>query len=263
MSDTERHLGARDRWPEVLWLIRHGQSAGNVARDAADAAGDLRIALDHRDVDVPLSELGRRQARALGHWFASGKEQGQPEAILCSPYVRAVQTAEIFRDAGGCAADLRICVDERLREKEFGILDGLTVRGIHHDHPEQAEFRRVLGKFYHRPPGGESWVDVIFRLRALLDTISLHYAGKRVMIMAHQVVVLCMRYIVENMTEADILAIDKAGDVANCAVTEYVIDPAGKGDRGLMLAHYNRITPMVREGTETTRAPDRMVAARG
>ena len=43
-----------ERWPEVLWLIRHGQSAGNVARDAADAAGDLRIALDHRDVDVPF-----------------------------------------------------------------------------------------------------------------------------------------------------------------------------------------------------------------
>ncbi|MFN3459230.1 MAG: phosphoglycerate mutase family protein, partial [Novosphingobium sp.] len=82
-----------ERWPEVLWLIRHGQSAGNVARDAADAAGDLRIALDHRDVDVPLSPLGQRQARALGHWFAQGEEGERPEVILASPYVRAVQTA--------------------------------------------------------------------------------------------------------------------------------------------------------------------------
>lgn len=263
MTRTKLHRADRERWPEVLWLIRHGQSAGNVARDAADAAGDLRIALDHRDVDVPLSDLGRRQARALGHWFAGGAEHGRPDVILASPYVRAVQTAEIFRDEGGCAPDLRICVDERLREKEFGILDGLTTLGIRHHQPEQAEFRRLLGKFYHRPPGGESWVDVIFRLRAVLDTVSLHYAGKRVMIVAHQVVVLCMRYVLEHMTEAEILAIDKAADVANCAVTEYRLDPTAGSDGELVLEHYNTVAPMVREGTEATRAPDRMVAARG
>jgi len=53
------------RWPSMLWLIRHGQSAGNVARDMAHANGMARIALDHRDVDVPLSSLGMEQARAL------------------------------------------------------------------------------------------------------------------------------------------------------------------------------------------------------
>lgn len=252
-----------ERWPEVLWLIRHGQSAGNVARDAADAAGDLRIALDHRDVDVPLSDLGRAQARALGHWFANGEEGERPDVILASPYIRAVQTAEIFREAGGCAGDLRICIDERLREKEFGVLDGLTTAGIHHYQPDQAEFRRVLGKFYHRPPGGESWVDVIFRLRALLDTVSLHYAGRRVMIVAHQVVVLCMRYVIEHLSEAEVLSIDKAGDIANCAITQYRLEHSAKGDGELVLEHFNMVAPMVREGTESTREPDRMVAARG
>ncbi|WP_244857807.1 histidine phosphatase family protein [Sphingopyxis granuli] len=62
------------RWPSILWVVRYGQSSGNVARDAADAAGDLRIALDHRDVDVPLSRLGEEQSRALGEWFAEGQE---------------------------------------------------------------------------------------------------------------------------------------------------------------------------------------------
>jgi broad specificity phosphatase PhoE len=248
------------RWPEALWLIRHGQSAGNVARDAAHDSGMHRIALEHRDVDVPLSDRGRSQALALGRWFADGEEGQRPEVILCSPYVRAVQTAELFREAGGCAPDLRICTDERLREKEFGVLDGLTTLGVRELQPEQAQFREVLGKFYHRPPGGESWVDVIFRLRAVLDTISLHYAGKRVMIVAHQVVVLCMRYVLEHMSEADILGIDAQGDVANCSVTQYRLDAAGEQ---LELQRYNAVAPIVQEGAEPTREPDQMVAARG
>lgn len=251
------------RWPSVLWIVRHGQSAGNVARDQATAAGELRIPLTHRDVDVPLSELGRQQARALGHWFASAHEAGRPEVLLTSPYVRAMETARIFRDSGGCPIDETICCDERLREKEFGILDGLTTLGIRHQFPEQAEFRALLGKFYHRPPGGESWADVIFRLRALMDTVSLHYGGQRVMIVAHQVVVLCLRYIIENLTEAEILAIDREADVANCAITEYRFDPAQGRDGNLVLARYNVTAPMEAEATPVTKAPDAMVAARG
>lgn len=251
------------RWPEVLWLIRHGQSAGNVARDVAHQSGEHRIALDRRDVDVPLSALGMEQAEALGRWFEHEDQRDRPEVILCSPYVRAVQTAELFREASGSGPDLCICIDERLREKEFGILDGLTTMGIHKLQPDQAEFRKLLGKFYHRPPGGESWVDVIFRLRAVMDTISLHYAGKRVMIVAHQVVVLCMRYVLEHMTEAQILAIDAQGDVANCGVTQYRFDPqAGQGG-GLVLDSYNAVAPLDRDGTRATSEPDKMVAARG
>lgn len=251
------------RWPSVLWIVRHGQSAGNVARDEATAAGLARIALTHRDVDVPLSALGREQAAALGRWFASAHEDGRPDVLLASPYARAVETAEIFRAHGGCPSEERICLDERLREKEFGILDGLTTAGIRELQPEQAAFRKLLGKFYHRPPGGESWADVIFRLRALMDTVSLHYGGRRVMIVAHQVVVLCLRYIVEKMTEAEILAIDRQADVANCAITEYRFDPANGHDGTLVLARYNVIAPMEHDATPVTAEPDQMVAARG
>ena len=249
------------RWPSVLWVVRHGESAGNVARDLAHAQGAVRIDLQERDVDVPLSELGREQAASLGKWFADQPEQ--PEVLLASPYLRAQQTAEIFREMGGCAADETICSDERLREKEFGILDGLTTDGVAHLLPEQAKFRQLLGKFYHRPPGGESWCDVIFRLRSLLDTVSLHYGERRVMIVAHQVVVLCLRYIIENLSEAEILAIDRKGDVANCGVTEYRFNPSAGKDGALELATYNIAAPLVEDATQVTAAPDRIVAARG
>jgi broad specificity phosphatase PhoE len=251
-------------WPERLWIVRHGESAGNVARDAAHAAGAARIAIGTRDVDVPLSERGEEQARALGQWFARGEAHGRPDVLLASPYLRAMDTARLFRENGGTAfPDEPICIDERLREKEFGILDGLTTSGITQLLPEQAEFRRLLGKFYHRPPGGESWCDVIFRLRSLMDTVGLHYGERRVMIVAHQVVVLCLRYVIERMSEAEILEIDRQGDVANCSVTEYRFDPTQGRDGGLSLVRYNETAPVEESTVSVTSEPDRSAGVRG
>jgi len=245
--------GPSSGWPECLWIVRHGESAGNVARDLADQHGLERIDIGGRDVDVPLSDRGREQATALGRWFRDQPER--PDVLLASPYARAMQTAQLFRDAGGCDADLAIPADERLREKEFGILDGLTRRGIEALHPDQAAFRASLGKFYHRPPGGEAWCDVILRLRSLMDTIALHHGGRRLMIVAHQVVVLCLRYVLEDMDEARILAIDAEGDVANCSVTEYRRDPDASEGRGrLMLVRYNQTAP-VAAGADVTTEP--------
>lgn len=251
------------RWPSTLWIVRHGESAGNVARYEADAAGEHRIALNARDVDVPLSARGEEQARALGRWFARGEADGRPEVALASPYLRARDTARLFREAGGCAPDEPIRLDERLREKEFGVLDGLTTAGIRALEPDQAALRRLLGKFYHRPPGGESWCDVIFRLRSLMDTVALHHPGERVMIVAHQVVVLCLRYLIEEMTEEEILAVDRAGEVANCSVTEYRFDPAHGRNGGLALTRYNETAPVEESPVAVTDAPDAMVGLRG
>jgi broad specificity phosphatase PhoE len=251
------------RWPSTLWIVRHGQSAGNVARDAADAAGLGRIDIADRDMDVALSTLGEEQAQALGRWLASLPPDERPRTLMTSPYRRAIQTSQAIRDAGGMVApDCKFCIDERLREKEFGVLDRLTRVGIEARFPEQAEFRRLLGKFYHRPPGGESWCDVILRLRSVLDTISLHHGGDRVMIVAHQVVVLCLRYLLESLTEDQILAIDRQADIANCGVTEYRFDPDCGPDGGLKLTRYNFTAPLEEQAAPVTAEPDANVAAR-
>ena len=253
----------QQRWPERLWIVRHGESAGNVARQVAYDAGHARIDIAGRDVDVPLSPLGERQSRALGHWFAALPGHERPEVVLSSPYLRARRTADLVHEGGGLAPGPdEFLVDERLREKEFGVLDGLTRRGIEQHLPEEAAIRRSLGKFYHRPPGGESWCDVILRLRSALDTISLHHGGRRVLIVGHQVVVLCLRYLIENLSEAQILAIDREADVANCAVTEYGFD-AGRGPSGgLALRRFNFVAALEREGTPVTAAPDASTADR-
>ena len=245
------------RWPDTLWIVRHGESSGNVARDLAHRAGATRIDVPGRDVDVPLSPLGEAQSRSLGRWFGTMPEASRPEVVLCSPYRRARQTAGLVHDAGGLpVAPDDFVIDERLREKEFGVLDGLTSRGIRDVMPDQAEFRRLLGKFYHRPPGGESWCDVILRLRSALDTISLHHGGRRVIVVGHQVVVLCLRYLLENMTEEQILAVAREGDVPNCGITEYRFDPSTGPTGSLRLARYNFVAPLEREGTPVTAEPD-------
>jgi probable phosphoglycerate mutase len=183
--------------------------------------------------------------------------------VLSSPYLRARRTAEIVQAGGGLHVDVTdFVVDERLREKEFGILDRLTGDGIRVHHPDQSDLRRVLGKFYHRPPGGESWCDVVLRLRSAMDTVGLHHGGRRVLIVGHQVVVLCLRYLLENMTEAEVLAVDAEADVANCGVTEYRFDPAVGKDGHLILHRYNFVAPLEIAGTPVTAEPDAPVAAR-
>ncbi len=239
--------------PCELRLIRHAESAGNVARAAALASGAPVIDIALRDCDVPLSQLGERQAAALGRWWARNLQQ--MDVIFCSPYVRAQETASIALRSADWSVP--VVVDERLREKEFGLLDRLTRAGIEAQFPEQAEMRRRLGKFYYRPPGGESWTDVILRLRSIFDEICSEYADRRVAVVAHQVNVLCFRYVLERLDEKELLAIDRAGDVANCSVTTYLADRA-RG--GLVLESYNVVAPLEEAGETVTASPDVPIA---
>ncbi|MEO7494562.1 MAG: histidine phosphatase family protein [Massilia sp.] len=240
------------KWPQDIWLVRHGQSAGNVARDAAEAAAGLLIDIAERDVDVPLSELGVRQAQALAGWFGAMPPAERPSVVLHSPYARAAETARIIMAGMRDGATLVSIGDERLREKEFGILDRLTVLGISHKYPELHEQRQHVGKFYFRPPGGESWCDVILRLRSLLDTVTREYARERVLIVGHQVTVNCFRYLLERLDEASILAYDRAGDVPNCSVTSYRFDPAQGRNGKLALGLVNFVAPLEDSGTPVT-----------
>lgn len=246
-----------EQLPETLWIVRHGQSAGNVARDAAEASGLELIDLSWRDIDVPLSDLGQRQSIALGEWFSRQPTSARPDVILCSPYLRAHDTAKLVASHSGIS-DVQIRVDERLREKEFGILDRLTTHGIRQQYPQLHEQRGHVGKFYFRPPGGESWCDVILRLRSLHEMIAREYVGKRVLVVAHQVVVNCTRYLIEQLDEKQILDLDRQGDVPNCAVTIYrkrhidnvVASPV------LQLEQANFLAPLQEAAAAVTVAPD-------
>jgi len=245
------------KWPQVLWIVRHGQSAGNVAREAAEAAARPLIDIATRDMDTPLSALGERQARALGHWFGEMPLECRPTVVLSSPYLRALQTTRLVLEVAGIDAEgLTVQADERLREKEFGVLDRLTKVGIRQKYPELSEQRTHVGKFYFRPPGGESWCDVLLRLRSILDTMTREYRRQRVLIVGHQVIVNCVRYLLERMDETQIMSIDKLADVPNCSVTSYEFDPSAGRAGKLLPRLVNFVAPLLEAGTPVTAAPD-------
>ena len=207
--------------PTELWLLRHGQSLGNVARDRTRDADDEMLDIAERDMDVPLSDLGIRQANAFGQWLAT--QPLPPEVVLASPYVRAAQTARIAIAAA--ELDVTLHLDERLRERELGVLDLLTTHGVATRYPIEAERRRRLGKFYHRPPGGESWVDVALRIRSLRDSLAREHLDKRVLLVTHEVVIVVWRYLIEHLDEAAALALSRDQPLPNCSLTRYVRAP--------------------------------------
>jgi broad specificity phosphatase PhoE len=96
----------------------------------------------------------------------------------------------------------------------------------------------------------------------VLDTMTREYSRERVLIVAHQVIVNCFRYLLERMDEATILTQDRSGDVPNCSVTSYAFDPTlGKrGKLGVRLVNF--VAPLEDSGTPVTVAKDQPTAAK-
>jgi broad specificity phosphatase PhoE len=238
-----------------LWLLRHGQSLGNIANDSARLHPVERLDIAERDMDVPLSGLGREQAGAFGRWLASEPSHAVPDAVVTSPYVRAAQTAAIVLGAAGL--DVEIVRDERLREREFGILDLLTHQGVVAQFPAESQRRDRIGKFYYRPPGGESWVDVALRLRSLRDSLVREYADQRVLLVTHEVPIILMRYLLQKLDEDEALALSLSGRLSNCSLTTF-----RRHDGGLELDRDAWTSPLAEQNAPITDEPDAPVASR-
>lgn len=202
-----------------LILTRHGESTGNVAYHAVwddDAVEEVDV--PERDADIPLSARGRGQAAALGRRLAELPPHERPTAVFASPYVRTLDTTRIVLMEMG--EELGVHVDERLRDREVGVFDRLTPKGVRARFPDEAERKERIGKFYYRPPGGESWADVALRLRSVYNDIDLDHPGERVMVVAHDAIVVITRYIVERLSEHEVMEIEKT-PVGNCSVSRW------------------------------------------
>ncbi len=151
-------------------LVRHGETDWN---------------REHRIqgwTDVPLNAKGHTQAARLADELAS-----QPfTAIFSSTLARAHQTAQPVADR----LQLPIQLDERLRERHLGALQGLTRQQISQHHPELNEALDEHRPNY-QPPGGESIETFSGRVISALQAIAAAHPGGTVLLVAHGGVLDC------------------------------------------------------------------------
>lgn len=237
-------MGARE-----LWLVRHGESQGNVAASEAHDAGAEQIDVPTRDADVGLSPLGERQARATGVFLGSMSLEVRPQALIVSPYLRARETARLACAEGGL--DLPARIDERIRDRELGVLDRLTFAGVMARYPEEAERRRWQGKFYHRPAGGESWVDVALRLRTWVADLDRPSVPQRLLVVSHDVVIALLRYVCEGLDEEQVLQLARETPLRNASLSRLVV----AGDGAWRVEEYDEVAHLKHAGLEVTEHP--------
>lgn len=151
----------------TLIVIRHGETTWNREKRMQGVT------------DTALSDIGRVQAQALGrrlkaHRFA---------ALYSSSLSRALHTAQAISEHTG----REVVVDERLRERCFGIFEGLTAAEIAERYPrEHALF--VGADPDYEVPGGECARGFSVRCLGCLEEIAARHPGEEVVVVSHGLV---------------------------------------------------------------------------
>jgi broad specificity phosphatase PhoE len=145
----------------TIYYIRHGETSWN-------AEGRLQGALD-----IPLNELGRRQAAHAGKVLAGlfvrdGRDKRDP-AYVASPLGRARSTMDHVREVLGLAPG-EYALDDRLREIGYGEWEGSTLAEMQARDPNFYA-RRLTQKWTMSSPGGESYASVQLRMRDWYDSL--------------------------------------------------------------------------------------------
>jgi broad specificity phosphatase PhoE len=219
-----------------LILVRHGQSLSNVAFPAADARGLLEAEISGRDAEVPLTEYGEKQAAAVGAWLGALPADQVPQVVITSPYLRARETWRIAAEASGL--DLpEPSTDDRLVDRLLGELEMLTRAAIAQRFPGEAARRAEAGEYRYTPAGGESFADVESRLASFVTDLNRDHDGERVIVVAHDAVVLMMRAVIEQLAWDRVVAVERAaGSVRNASISQFAAR-----DGRLELVSYNRV----------------------
>lgn len=188
----------------IFTLVRHGETEWNLSGRWQGHA------------DAPLTDRGEAQARALGERF-----RGQIfDVCYTSDLGRAVRTTELILGPSG----MQFETDERLRERDLGVIQGLTTKEMLKRCPEVYEAFRIKGPDY-LVPEGESFRQFHERCVEALEDFASRHQGERVLLVTHGGVLgAIFRYVAQVPLEAprgyvllncSVNVVDKLGDTWN------------------------------------------------
>lgn len=208
--------------PRNLFLVRHGQSEGNMVRRQFEETKKESFFSDEflglHESQYELTTLGVEQARAAGRWLYENKWLVF-DRLLVSNNVRAMQTAAYLN-----LPDAKWLIDFNLRERDGGLFNVMKPTRRDSVYQEQQKFYDTQ-PFLFRPPQGESIADVCQRIKIVLDTLARECDNQNVLITCHGHVMRAFRIILERMSlqkaNAYLTTTEDWGRVPNCSIIHY------------------------------------------
>jgi len=200
--------------PYNIFLVRHGESVGNVDKNIYETTPDWK---------VPLTEKGITQAQAAAEKLYSDLH-GISVAFYISPWLRAQQTSKIIRDT---LEDKKVIIskyheDPRLREQGWGNYGNISeLREIDKE-------RDSYGTFFYRIKNGESGADVFDRISSFFGTLHRDFEKRdfpnNVIIVSHGIAirVFLMRWFHWTVEEFELLRNPKNGQIYNMVYDRFI-----------------------------------------
>lgn len=220
--------------PKNLFLVRHGQSEGNLVRKKYEETNDTVFFSDEflglHESQYKLTRLGIQQAKKAGKWFLKNQFTSF-DRMLVSNNVRAMQTAAYLD-----LPNANWMQDFNLRERDGGFFNTITPQERDLKYTAEQKFFNTQ-PFLFRPPQGESISDVCMRIKFVLDTLARECDGKNVIIVCHGHVMRVFRIILERMslqkTNDFLLTSEEWGRVPNCSIIHYTRENPFDSKQGL------------------------------
>ena len=258
------------KWPKELVLIRHAESIYNFSKIQKDTDPEyqkfkelyeegekndfkfsreiIKLAiklkghyfLGKSDFETPLTKIGHEQAYKTGRAMSEVIEL--PRCVFVSPYLRTEETLMELRRGWPELAKIKTITDERIRERQIGLLELYNdYRIFNVFYPEQGRLRKLQKDVYYQFPQGESIIDVQLRNRQAFQTITREYPNKKVWLITHHLTILSIRSLLERWRMEEFIAADKNHKPKNCGITIYKGNPNQGSNGKLVLQEYNKI----------------------
>jgi isoleucyl-tRNA synthetase len=186
IEDLKKFTKAKNTY----YICRHGEAENNVKMIISTLA----------DNPHHLTEQGKRQAGDAGRWLKGKKI----DLIICSPFIRTKQTAEIISRAIGFDSK-NIIFEPRLRELEAGIWEGKPFLEFSDNFVHTDRFTKTL-------EGGENYADIKKRVGDVLYELEEKYEGKNILIISHDTPLFLLKSAAQGLDREQSIALRGTSD---------------------------------------------------